>query len=174
MIELKYETMEELGKAYADKFNELGKRFNSKADNEYKKKIADGLVLEHEFYYRQIKAKFELNKKFEKLNLKLFESSENIKVKFEARKVRYRNKRQKALNKKLFKTFKKECKFGIRKTISDENLIFEAAEKKFNAEQELLKKAKQNVKQLKKLEKKLETKLLEQRRDEDAGTKENS
>lgn len=173
MIELKYESIEELNLAYADKFKALGDRM-TKGSKEDKNKFADGLILEYNFYFRQIKAKMELNQKFEKLNLKLFESSENIKVKFEARKARYRNKRQKVLNKKLFKTFKNECKLGIRKTISDENLIFEAAEKRFNEEQELLKKAKQKAKQLKKPEKKSETKLLEQRRDEDAGTKENS
>lgn len=173
MIELKYVSIEELNLAYADKFKQLGDRM-IKGSKEDKNKFADALILEYNFYFRQIKAKMELNQKFDKLNLKLFESSETIKVRFEARKARYENRRQKALNKKLFKTFKKECKLGIKKSVSDDKLLYETAEKEFNEEQELLKKAKQKAKQLKKPEKKSETKFLEQRRDEDAGTKENS
>jgi len=173
MIELKYETMEELGRAYTEKFNEFGKNFKPNADEKFKVMIAESLILEYKFYRNQIEAKYKLNEKFEKTNLRLFEQSEGIKVKYEARKAKYRNKRQKALNKKLFKTFKKECKLGIRKTISDENLIFEEAEKRFNEEQELMKKARQNANHLKSIEKQSDTKLLKQRSEGNAGKKDN-
>lgn len=174
MIELKYESIEELNLAYSDKFKELAER-SLKTGKEDKDKFADGLMLEYNFYLKQIKSKMELDEKFSKLNLKLLEKSEIIKFNFNKRKQKYTNKQQKKLNKELYKTFKKECMLGIKKNVSDEKLFYDLEFKKFNEEQEILKKSKskKNKSDFKALEtsKESDTKLLEQRRDDDAGTK---
>lgn len=192
MIELKFETVKELNDFYLKIFRELKPdsilfRYDEDFDMFF-----DAQMAEYKFYLGQILERNELTLKFKRKNLQFFEKSEELKFDYDMRTEKYMHKMQKKMNKKLFKTFKKECKLARKKGLEYEKKFYEEKNKEFEEERKLSKEqnkkeqkleqqqkknekdnAKQNVVvEVKTIEQPQETKLLEQRSDSDAGTKE--
>ncbi len=192
MIELKFETVKELNDFYIKIFRELKPdSVLFKEDKDFDL-FFDAQMAEYKFYLSQILERNELALKFKRKNLQFFEESEELKFDYDMRTEKYMHKMQKKMNKKLFKTFKKECMLARKKGLEFEKKFYEEKNKEFEEERKLSKEQnkkeqkleqqqkknekdnkKQNiVVEVKTIEQPQETKLLEQRSDSDAGTKE--